>query len=1289
MPQILLAGAPTGCWTNLGDEAILVAMLSSLREVVAGADVTVVSSNREGFLAGHGCREVRFEDVEGIVRAVAASDLVVLGGGSIFFDYWGCEATDVLTPRHHGLTLWTGIALAAAANDVPCITWGVGIGPLRGDDARLLTRATFEVLDGATVRDPDSADTLRLLGFDRAVVTGDPVLRLASFPADVPDDAAAPRRPVLGVALRHWDVDVDEQRWTAEVAAAIDRELDASSGTVRFVPFHRSRSWPLSDDTSAAEAVIDRLADRSRVELVPVDTPWPERARLVRSCDAVLAMRYHAALLALAAGTPTVGLCYDPKVTGLFRDWGFADVALAVDADADALAASLAQVRRQAPAFAERALARAAELVERERASAVIAATLLDRPGRSDDDAGTVGHAAGTGEAGSGPSALEELLTRLGPDPARPPAAAAVLDALRPDGRERPAAMPTTAQHARRVAILTNRVLDRATGKPAIGGAERYGLDLARLLADLGLSPTFFQQGGDWERGEFFGFPVVALPVGESDGEFALGAAESFAEATVGFDHVLVLAPNYAAGRLRDDAIVVCHGVWWDHDLWTHLEFRTPGWYDRLEQVFTRGAAVVSVDESTIGVVRALFPHASDRLRLIPNSVDTTRFHPPSTRDSDVPTVVFPRRAEVVRGPRLVGPMLAQAPDPLRAVWVGDGDPAMIDVLRAAADADPRLSVTTAGFDDMPAIYRDADVVVIPTVASEGQSLAALEAMASGCAVIVTRVGGLPELVTDGVDGLVCDPDPASLADALRLLVRDPWLRRRLGVAARRTATLHDQRRWRQAWADLLAEHGWIDRTSPAVPYDVVCFSIIDWTRRFQRPQQRARAWARRGRRVFYLRITEHLDPATRPGEIDAVELEPGLWEIRLSLPDYDVYAGDIPDDLVSAGMASLRTLRERFGISEAVGLVELATWHPLAVAARDGLGWPIVYDCMDDWSTFPGFDERPAFLDRERSLVEDADLMVVSSGTIARRWEHARPDLVLARNATDFAFFAAAEGPDPLPDVEGPVAGFFGAIVQWFDVALLTAVAAARPDVTFVLVGNVARVDVTTLEALPNVRFEGMQPYEAMPRYLRRFDVAIIPFVVGPTTDGMDVVKVYEYLSQGVPVVTTPIREIVAYGDVVRLADDASSFGAALDEALAEAADGGDAPERARRVELARRNTWDDRVAVFERVILDHLAGTTTTTTTTAQKHAPARPAGSRRQETPVPGSAPTSDALGAELAELAEARIELGQLRAAQVSMAHDLDAYRRSRAVRVAGLWWSVRRLATGGIRRRHQT
>src|SRR5690606_26952856 len=112
-------------------------------------------------------------------------------------------------------------------------------------------------------------------------------------------------------------------------------------------------------------------------------------------------------------------------------------------------------------------------------------------------------------------------------------------------------------------------------------------------------------------------------------------------------------------------------------------------------------------------------------------------------------------------------------------------------------DRDPRLSIDDASFDAMPDRYREADICVIPTVGSEGQSLACLEAMASGCAVVATRVGGLPELIRDGVDGLLCDPTPDSLADAVRRLVRDPALRLRLGAEARRTAEQRSLLQWR------------------------------------------------------------------------------------------------------------------------------------------------------------------------------------------------------------------------------------------------------------------------------------------------------------------------------------------------------------------------------------------------------------------------------------------------------------------------------------------------------------
>lgn len=105
-------------------------------------------------------------------------------------------------------------------------------------------------------------------------------------------------------------------------------------------------------------------------------------------------------------------------------------------------------------------------------------------------------------------------------------------------------------------------------------------------------------------------------------------------------------------------------------------------------------------------------------------------------------------------------------------------------------------AVVFAGFrDDVPRLLASVDAF---TLASryEGLSIALLEAMAAGRAVVVTRAGGLPEIVTDGRDGLLVPTDDVdALAAGLIAVLRDGDLRERLGAAARRRAGEFDIRR--------------------------------------------------------------------------------------------------------------------------------------------------------------------------------------------------------------------------------------------------------------------------------------------------------------------------------------------------------------------------------------------------------------------------------------------------------------------------------------------------------------
>jgi glycosyltransferase involved in cell wall biosynthesis len=91
------------------------------------------------------------------------------------------------------------------------------------------------------------------------------------------------------------------------------------------------------------------------------------------------------------------------------------------------------------------------------------------------------------------------------------------------------------------------------------------------------------------------------------------------------------------------------------------------------------------------------------------------------------------------------------------------------------------------GRDELSGIMAETDIFVMSSIL-EGQPLGVVEAMAYGCPIVATMVGGIPELIRDGVNGLLCPPrDPDCLAEKIIALIEDPSMRERLGKTARRS----------------------------------------------------------------------------------------------------------------------------------------------------------------------------------------------------------------------------------------------------------------------------------------------------------------------------------------------------------------------------------------------------------------------------------------------------------------------------------------------------------------------
>lgn len=112
-----------------------------------------------------------------------------------------------------------------------------------------------------------------------------------------------------------------------------------------------------------------------------------------------------------------------------------------------------------------------------------------------------------------------------------------------------------------------------------------------------------------------------------------------------------------------------------------------------------------------------------------------------------------------------------------------------IETLITRLNLADRVQIRSARFDEMPALYADADVVVYPSSYPEPLGLVPLESMAAARPIIVTRTGGLPETVTDAQTGYIIEPgDINALVDRVRKLLLDPVLAQTLGAAGQKRA---------------------------------------------------------------------------------------------------------------------------------------------------------------------------------------------------------------------------------------------------------------------------------------------------------------------------------------------------------------------------------------------------------------------------------------------------------------------------------------------------------------------
>lgn len=354
------------------------------------------------------------------------------------------------------------------------------------------------------------------------------------------------------------------------------------------------------------------------------------------------------------------------------------------------------------------------------------------------------------------------------------------------------------------------------SGRKLIGGGEVYLHDLCKVLETAGWAPRVIQGGASDASFEYDGIPVTQL---KSRGRYWFNFEWQRGLNGADKDGWVHLHDANHAFPLDKGHTATFHGVSWDvpyagGGFTGYVDWRARyGFFKTLINHAVKNCkAIVSVDTFLLRYVQSELPNYRDKIHVIPNYVDLKAFKPAGQRQRNKRgkfVVLFPRNLTANRGTFLMLDAISRIKDDgMEFHFAGTGSGT--DAVRKAAEGDKRIKFLghVDHYKDMPGLYRQSDLVVIPSLGVEGTSLSCLEAMASGTPVLASNVGGLLDIITDGRDGFLSTPKPELFAKKIEEIAGDAKGRSGIAKSARSRAEEFSKERWAKSWKAFAEEYG-------------------------------------------------------------------------------------------------------------------------------------------------------------------------------------------------------------------------------------------------------------------------------------------------------------------------------------------------------------------------------------------------------------------------------------------------------------------------------------------------
>ena len=334
--------------------------------------------------------------------------------------------------------------------------------------------------------------------------------------------------------------------------------------------------------------------------------------------------------------------------------------------------------------------------------------------------------------------------------------------------------------------------------------------------------------------------------------------------------------------------------------------------------------------------------------------------------------------------------------------------------------------------------------------------------------------------------------------------------------------------------------------TTPSKSQDLLCFSHLRWNFVFQRPQHLMSRFAKT-RRVFFIE-----EPLFEPDSPDylrhTVCSRTGVHVLTPVLAHEQDASSDRIKQLVQSYLKSEK-------VSEPI----VWFYSPMCLDSfpADTPASAVVYDCMDELSLFKG--APPRLHVNEAELMKMADLVFTGGVSLFEFKRSRHPRVYPFPSGVDIAHFAQARAScgerEEQAGIPHPRLGYAGVIDERMDLQLIAEAAQRRPDWHFIMIGPVVKIDTGSLPRAHNLHWLGMQDYHNLPEFFAGWDLAIMPFAINDATRFISPTKTPEFLAAGLPVVSTPVRDVVRpYGELglARIATNAKEFVDAAEQAMA-----------------------------------------------------------------------------------------------------------------------------------------